>query len=169
MAETRNHHFISQFYLRGFTKSGGSKEKLYVFDKIQNKFFIASPRNIGSKRDFNRISFEGKENYLEEELSKMEHSISLSFKKIITTKKYPNQEDLANIVQFIGLVALRNPKMRNIYNGFHIDVLEKMASLIVSSEDIYKYHNPLHVKLKQTSQHLQHSVLGGLHCSRGLL
>ena len=71
ISNARNHHYVSQFYLRGFSKNG-KKEKLFVYNKEQKKYFKSNPRNIASKRDFNRISVKGKKNYFEHHQSKME-------------------------------------------------------------------------------------------------
>jgi hypothetical protein len=45
MSNPRNHHYISQFYLKGFSKNGGTKAKLFVYDKEQQKYFQSNPRN----------------------------------------------------------------------------------------------------------------------------
>ena len=65
----RKHHYVSQFYLDG----------------------------IASKRDFNRITVEGKENYFEDHQSEMEDMFAPSFKMIIETKAYPSNEQLRHI------------------------------------------------------------------------
>ena len=39
MSNTRNHHYVSQFYLKGFSKNGRTKAKLFVYDKEQQKYF----------------------------------------------------------------------------------------------------------------------------------
>jgi hypothetical protein len=62
MPHSRNHHYVSQFYLKGFSKNGGAKAKLFVYDKEQIKYFQSSPRGVASKRDFNRISVKGQVN-----------------------------------------------------------------------------------------------------------
>ena len=137
MSETRNHHYISQFYLKGFSKNDEKKAKLAVYDKEQKKYFQSSPRNIASKRDFNRISTEGKENYIEEHQSKMEAKISTAFKNIIESKKYPSDEDLSYILTFIALVSLRNPKIRAAFDKLYIDIAGKFNDITMASEDIY--------------------------------
>ncbi|MFQ5786633.1 MAG: DUF4238 domain-containing protein, partial [Thermodesulfobacteriota bacterium] len=49
MNNSRNHHYVSRFYLSGFTKSGESKGKIYVLDKTRKKSFETNPRNVASQ------------------------------------------------------------------------------------------------------------------------
>lgn len=138
MSNARNHHFIPQFYLRNFTKSGGAKSNLFVYDKTRSKTFKTSPRNVCAQRDFNRISIDGYENYIEQELSKIEGELSKIFTSLISKKSYPAPEELNYIVNFINITAIRNPKMRSLYDNFDRQIFEKIASTIVSDEDIFE-------------------------------
>lgn len=148
MSNTRNHHYVSQFYLKGFSKNGGKKAKLFVYDKEQKKYFLSNPRNVASKRDFNRISLKGKENYFENHQSEMEGIFTPIFKQVIETKKYPNDEQLRNILNFIALVSLRNPKIRAIFDKLYTDIADKFTSMTMESEEIYK-DQCLHAGIKE--------------------
>ena len=35
MSNPIKHHYISKFYLKNFTKSGGSKQTLFAYDKVK--------------------------------------------------------------------------------------------------------------------------------------
>ena len=37
MSVPKNHHYISKFYLRNFTESGGKKKQLFAYDKVKDK------------------------------------------------------------------------------------------------------------------------------------
>jgi hypothetical protein len=137
MSNTRNHHYVSQFYLKGFSKNGGTKAKLFVYDKKQRKYFQSNPRNIASKRDFNRISTKGKENYIEDHQATMEARFASIFRNLTESKEYPNDENLSYILTFMALISLRNPKTRAIFNKFYLDIVEKLNSMTMASEEIY--------------------------------
>lgn len=137
MSQTRNHHYVSQFYLRGFTKNGGTKENLCVYDKFQNKHFKSNPRNIASQRDFNRISHKENPNIIEDELAKVEGELSISFKEIIANKTYPSEKQFNHIINFITLVALRNPKKRSFFDDFYKQIADKFSMMTMASEEIY--------------------------------
>jgi len=138
VSNPRNHHYVSQFYLKGFCENCGTKAKLFVYDKEQIKYFQSSPRNVASKRDFNRISVKGKENYFENHQSKMEGIFTPTFKEVIETKKHPNDEQLNHILNFIALITLRNPRTRAIFDKLYTDIADKFTSMTMASEEIYK-------------------------------
>ena len=54
----RNHHFVPQGYLAGFTDTGTREGRLYVLDLQTQKAFATRPRNVAAQRDFNRIDVE---------------------------------------------------------------------------------------------------------------
>ncbi|MFA5584661.1 MAG: DUF4238 domain-containing protein [Bacteriovoracaceae bacterium] len=137
MSNARNHHYISQFYLRGFTKSGKSKEKIFVFDKHEQSFFASNPKNVGSKRDFNRISLEGKENILEEQLAELEGVLAPIFKKTIDIRKFPNDEDLYGILKFISMLAIKNPVVRHQFDDFWKTIADRFMTMTLMSEERY--------------------------------
>jgi len=137
MSEPRNHHYISQFYLKGFSKNEGTKAKLFVYDKEQNKYFQSNPKNIATKRDFNRISTKGKEYFIEEHQSQMEAKIAIAFKNIIESNQYPKEKDLSYILTFMSLISLRNPKTRAIFDKLYCDISDKFMSMTMASEERY--------------------------------
>lgn len=138
MSDPKNHHYISRFYLKNFTESGGEKEMLFAYDKVKNNYFESNPENICRIKNFNKISFPEKEYIVETEQSKIESIFAISFKEVIETKNYPNDEQLVHILNFIALVSLRNPKTRAIFDKLYTDIADKFMSMTMSSEKIYK-------------------------------
>ena len=138
MSVPKNHHYISKFYLRNFTESGDEKEMLFAYDKVKNNYFRSNPDDICYIKYFNKISFPGKEYIVETEQAKVESVLAISFKEIIETKNYPNDEQLVHILNFIALVSLRDPKTRGIFDKLYTDIADKFMSMTMSSEKIYK-------------------------------
>lgn len=138
MSEPIKHHYISKFYLKNFTKSGDSKQTLFAYDKVKNKYFKSNPKDICYIRNFNKISFQGKEYIVETEQAKVEGVLAISFKEIIETKNYPNDEQLIHILNFVALVSLRNPKTRAIFDKLYIDIADRFMSMTMQSEKKYK-------------------------------
>jgi len=138
MSKTRNHHYISQFYLRGFSRNNSKKSQLYVFDLKNKKEFISAPKNVGSKRDFNRITFEANPNYIEDELAKIEGKLSITFKKVIMNKIIQTQEEWQNIFYTMMMFYIRNPKPRAVLDTVFKAVSKKLLYTSVSSEEMVK-------------------------------
>ena len=69
----RRHHFVPQGYLAGFTNDGTRAGLLTVFDRVSQSIFLAKPRNVAAKRDFNRVDLEGRPpDYLEQAMGEFE-------------------------------------------------------------------------------------------------
>jgi Protein of unknown function (DUF4238) len=67
---SRNHHYIPQFYLKGFRDD--SNPQLFVLDRKNPKPFFTNPINFGCERDFNRLNIKGTlPDDLEKKLSKL--------------------------------------------------------------------------------------------------
>jgi len=93
MPGPKRHHYLSQFYLAGFTSTGKKDGDLYAFNIEKRKVRKSNVREEGHEKYFNRIQAEGfDENYLENELSKFESKASDVLKKIIKDRRLPSIE-----------------------------------------------------------------------------
>lgn len=52
---SRRHHYISQFYLKGFAKLGSKNPPITVINLKEKKYFKTTAKNIASIRDFNLL------------------------------------------------------------------------------------------------------------------
>lgn len=59
MKNARKHHWVPQFYLRGFSNGAGRRAQVYVADLAEEKVFTANIRNIAAARDFDRVEVAG--------------------------------------------------------------------------------------------------------------
>ena len=116
MSNPVKHHYISKFYLKYFTKSGGSKQTLFCYDKLKKNYFKSNPKDICFIKNFNTITYPGKEYIIEIEQSKMESVLAKSFDEVIENKEFPNDEQLTHILSFMALTSLKNPRMRDIFD-----------------------------------------------------
>lgn len=131
----RNHHYLSQCYLRGFTKTGDRRSKLFVYDFDQKKCFKTTPRNVGAIRDFNRIDV-GKidPNSLEIALSQFEGEVAAALRELDDKKDY-NDKILAYMINLIALFAIRSPEMRERRLAFKKRIMEDMLDIQFTSKD----------------------------------
>lgn len=131
----RHHHYLSQCYLKGFTKGRAKKSKLVVFDLKQNKSFETIPRNVGGIRDFNRIEIEGvDQNQLEKDLADFEGKAASALKKLENTKDFTG-EVRELIVYLMALIAVRSPERREHMRKFEAEVMEKVMGLALQSKE----------------------------------
>ncbi|EFH6291847.1 DUF4238 domain-containing protein [Escherichia coli] len=137
MNKARNHHYLSQCYLRGFTKNGGVKSNIIAFDLKKKTTFEAKPRNVGGIRDFNRIDIEGvDQNILESTLANFEGNVATELKNLKQGMPFSGQtKDI--ILSFISLLAVRTPAMRDHMESQIVKMVDMVAKMTASDEDRY--------------------------------
>lgn len=122
MSSPRKHHYISQFYLKGFLNE---KDRLInVYDKKKKKSFRSRVNNIAHKRDFNTVSSENNKYFVEEDLSKIESSVAPVFEKMIIREEFPLEKDFNFLFNFIAILYAWNPKQRELYLGFEKEEID---------------------------------------------
>ncbi|ECO2987081.1 hypothetical protein ABI58_11025 [Salmonella enterica subsp. enterica serovar Salford] len=138
MNEARHHHYLSQCYLRGFTKNGGVKSKLTALDIKKKKAFETSTRNVGGIRDFNRLDIEGFDpNILESSLAEFEGSVATELKKLSQGAPFSgNTKD--TIISFISLLAVRTPAMREHMTSQITPIIEMIARMSIATQERYE-------------------------------
>jgi len=131
----RHHHYLSQCYLKGFTKGKAKKSKLTVVDFKERKNFETIPRNVGGIRDFNRIEIEGVDpNAIESALSEFEGNVASALKKLEEILDFSGEtKDL--ILNFFALLGVRSPERREHIRQYEAEVIEKMMCLSLESKE----------------------------------
>jgi|GEM_PF-997905 len=152
--EKKNQHYVPKFYLRNFSYKQNQKQiGLYHIEKA---FFYpkAAIRKQGSK-----TFFYGQDGTLEENLSKVEDTISRSIRHIISTNELPQvkSEGHLNVLYFTALTHLRNPVAINQVK----DSVQQMRSALLeedSSIDIDRlvpsltHEQAIHISISQIGQ-----------------
>jgi hypothetical protein len=75
----RQHHFLPECYLRGFTRGAGH---LFALDLKKRESYFASPKKVCKERDFNTVDAPGlKPDALETQLAKFEGKLAPALSK----------------------------------------------------------------------------------------
>ncbi len=139
MNEARHHHYLSQCYLKGFTKNGGVKSKLTAIDMKKKKSFETSTRNVGGVRDFNRIEVEGFDpNVLESSLANFEGSVATELKNLSQGAAFAG-ETKNTLITFMSLLAVRTPAMREHMASQITPIIEMIARMSVATQERYEH------------------------------
>lgn len=119
----REHHYVPQGYLRGFTES---KNVLFVANKEFSGIRKTSPRGVGYVKDFYTVdTIDEKDSAeVEENLGKIESKCIPLLDKLIVANDLPDAE-LADIAIYIALQYSRTPHMRNL--------MDKAATILVNN------------------------------------
>lgn len=109
----RKHHYVPQCYLKAFAAPRKGQPQTTVFDAVQRKVYSAGIGNIAAERDFNRYVAEGSDpNAVESALAKFEGELGPALERIIAARSLSNVDDRAYLLNFMCLLAVRNPRLR---------------------------------------------------------
>ncbi len=112
----RIHHYIPQWYLKKFAKNNSKKSPIFCINLKDGKTFKTTPKNIGAKRDFNRIDISNLDpDSLEDELAKHEPKMLEIIDNIEHEElfSFSNPDHKKYLLYFVALLIIRTPKMRN--------------------------------------------------------
>ncbi len=139
MATKANHHFVPQFYLRGFADGVGRKAKVFTFDSDTKSTFTTLVRNVGSKRHFNRVEVDGVDpNAVEDGIAEIEGQFAAHLAEVIEASAFPTPEHFNSIMNLLANISVRNPRLRSLMEGFHRDIAERVSSIMLSSKETWE-------------------------------
>ena len=132
----RQQHWVPQCYLKGFAVERKNTRQVQVFDRETGRTFATSTRNVGGERDFNRIELAGHEpDAFESGMGKFESELAPALDRIIQRQSISDQEDRTYLLNLIGLLATRNPRLREISRDFHERVYKRVLSLMTATPE----------------------------------
>ena len=139
--QPRKHHYIPQFYLRGFTKTNSNDGKLYVFDKSRVRSWDSSPKNAAHQNDFYAIDVNDTDDkmFVEKELSNLEGKWSSVLKWVIENESVPADELFDELMMFVAFMYSRTPKIRNKTNDFTDKILRPINHQMVATPERQKH------------------------------
>ena len=135
----RNHHYVPQFYLRGFSDSELQNGQLHVIDKVDRRHFVTTPRNVGSQRDFNRVNIPGKPiDEVEKTLAEMDTAVARVLRYIKENETLPTGGDLEILIYFVALLYMHNPRIRNNLTNIETTVIKQFTKALFFRPERYK-------------------------------
>lgn len=137
----RRHHYLPQSYLAAFTNTGQKDGQFNVLEVQSGRSFRTSPINVATERDFNRVDIEGHSpDAIEQALAPFEAQAVAAIRKVIETEEFPNDDDWNWILNLLGLIAVRNPQLRESFNYSREQVIHRIGDLLVSDKKIWDHH-----------------------------
>jgi Protein of unknown function (DUF4238) len=92
----KDHHFVPQCYLAGFTDTGTKDGLLCVFDHVASRSFRQKPRNVAFEVDFNRFEAESQHpDALEKAFGKFEGKAASVIRAICRDGELPSDEEFS--------------------------------------------------------------------------
>lgn len=132
---SRNHHYIPQFYLRGFSDASLPGEQLQVIDKTERRSFLTNP-----KRDFNQAEIPGlpADDAEKRIFGLIDREAAKALKYIIDNRKLPTGTEMRNLIYFVAVLAAQNPYIRDILINAETEFHKQRMRSLVSSREMYE-------------------------------
>jgi hypothetical protein len=141
MNTARRHHYISQGYLAAFTETATKEGQFWVMEVESGNCFMTSPKNVGVARDFNRVDSDGQPiDALESALASFEGGAIDVIRKVLADRQFPDSTDFNVILNLVGLIAVRNPRARDMFNHAQEQTMRMIGDLLVSDRRIFESH-----------------------------
>ncbi|OWA35580.1 hypothetical protein B9G55_13210 [Saccharibacillus sp. O16] len=135
----RNHHFLPQFYLAGFTNQGSKNNQLWALDHQTGRQWEAKPRNVAFKKDFYNIDLPDNEtDDFEKALAEIENLAAPVIKRVLETKQIPADQDYEIFICFVALLACRVPARREVFDGMMKEVVSIWSQLLFQTPERYE-------------------------------
>jgi Protein of unknown function (DUF4238) len=137
----KRHHYVPKCYLESFATKTSKKKKssLWVFDAADRKSFKTAPDNVALQTDFNTIDVEGHApDAFENAMASVESDIGPALTRIIAAKNLDNEEDKALLLNLIGLLHIRNPRLRERFRNFRERVGKAIMSMALSTRQMWE-------------------------------
>lgn len=137
----KRHHFVPKCYLESFSVRNTKKKKsnLYAFDAVDRKVFRPAPDNVALQTDFNTINLEGHEpDAFEKAMASVESDIGPALVRIIAAESLANEDDRALLLNLIGLLHIRNPRLRERFRGFRDRIAKMTLGVAMSSRQMWE-------------------------------
>jgi Protein of unknown function (DUF4238) len=135
----RNHHFVPQCYLAGFTDKRTKQGRLWVCDFTARRVFQQRPKNVAFEVDFNRFeTTNGHADELERAFGEFERHVASVIVQIVTTGLMPPDDKLSYLVNFITLLAVRHPAMRESMDRARKRLYRVIGDMLASDEQLFR-------------------------------
>lgn len=125
--QPRRHHYVPQFYLIGFTKSGTREGTLHVLDQQRLKQWSSTAANVAVENGFYTVETgaSGDAALLEKTLSRLETYFAPVVRAIAKERSLPRGEPFGTLMSFIAVTAARVPEVKNAISEFLEDAAKK--------------------------------------------
>src|SRR5713101_5909823 len=107
-------HYLSRFYLAGFTISGAPDDEIHVLNQERGKSWPSNPANSAIEKYFYAVDLPGEDpDVMEKILAMLEGEFSEVLRWVVANQRLPEGADFDWFLNFVGLMGARTPHMRN--------------------------------------------------------
>jgi hypothetical protein len=132
------HHFVSQFYLGGFTGTGKKDGWFWVYNRAVCG--RSTPKNVAYTLDFNELTTGDDSEALEKALSGFESKVATVVHEIRRSHQIPPDADFSYVLNLIALFWTRNPRFREAQLSSKRHGRRIIDDMLTSGRSFYESH-----------------------------
>ncbi|MCW5713899.1 MAG: DUF4238 domain-containing protein [Bauldia sp.] len=129
----KRHHYVPEFYLKGFAVPRKKEHQTTVIDR-SGRTFATAIKNVAAETGFNAI--DGPQpDVVENAFASIEAEFAPALARIAAAKSLANDQDREILMYFIAWLAIRNPRFRETFRQFQANVSKQIVDLSLASRE----------------------------------
>ena len=148
----RQHHYVPQVLLAGFTLTGTKTGKLRIVDLVRRKTYPNTPEGTGKEKDYNLI--EGDDPFAIESglfANEIEGPAGPAFDKV-RRGGVPTEDERVRLLAFMAMQGLRAPSRREAFDDFTTQVMRQIMAAATENDEIFEAQKRKHPELEGISR-----------------
>jgi hypothetical protein len=136
----RQHHYVPQALLKGFTQEGTETGTLQIFDLVRNKTYASTPKGTGKEKDYNLVEVPGRDPAAIEHgllANNVEGPAGPAMEKVRAGQPL-DEEDQQRLLIFMAAQALRAPGIRETFEAFSTQIAHNDLRLRARHDDEFR-------------------------------
>jgi hypothetical protein len=160
-----DHHFVPQFYLKGFLDPDSVQTKdpwLWVANLPAGVVKRRAPKNVAAHAGYNTVPGSTESEAAEEVLSQLETVAAPIIRRLINGANALTGQEWVDLLFFAAFLAVRTPYFRNRIEGFAAQIAEDLLRLSASHPDYYHRSVKETAAVEMTAEEIETSRLTAL-------
>ncbi len=141
--QPRQHHYVPQFYLAGFTATGTVDGPLHVLDRELEKSWPSTPKGTAHARDYHAVNLGSGQDpmFVEKAMAICEGKWAAALKEVVERNALPQGDSLSDLLAFVAFLAVRVPRIRSEVADF-VDRMSKakLRATFATAEGRERFH-----------------------------
>ncbi len=128
MSEPRKHHYLSQFYLRGFS---ADEKGIYQIEKSTLRGYGSSIKDAAAMRDYHILDYEDAEDpqVVEKHLSEYEGLLASALERVVSDG-IADEKDHIEIISLVALMRFRVPAFKSFISKSMSEVVRSAGVML---------------------------------------
>lgn len=150
----RQHHYVPQVLLAGFTADGKKTGKLHIVDLVRRKTYPSTPEETAKEKDYNLIEVEGVDPLAIESgllATEIEGPAGPALEQV-RRGGVATDDDRVRLLSLMAMQELRGPSRREAFDEFTTRVMRQMMAAVTSSDEMFEAQKRMHPELEGVSR-----------------